>query len=137
MKKILAAVILCALMLLTACGSMTEKEDILALTRENEEFIINVARRGNYSEVLISEEVFHVYYDMDCVVFSTGADGLLTDTRTGFYYSFDGNPCGAGYANKWKFTEDENGWYGENVRTGSKYRTEHLFGNFYYFEGTW
>ena len=137
MKKILLAVLLCALMLLTSCGGMTAKEEIGAFAQANEALIINVSRRGNFDEMLIKPEVYHAYQEMDCVVYTTGKTGVLTDTRTGFYYSFDGQPCGAGYANKWKFTEDENGWYGENTRTGSRYRTEHLFGNFYYFEGTW
>ena len=135
MKKIVAALLLCAMMLLTACGTMTDKEDMLAFCQENEELIINVARRGNYSEVLIAGEVFHVYYDMDCVVFTTGAKGILTDSRSGFYYSFDGNPCGAGYANKWKLTEEDGEWVWYDTRSDAEYHTEHLYGDFYYFEG--
>ncbi len=137
MKKILVAMMLAALILLTACGSMTDKDDILTFAQANEEQLISAARRGNYAEILIMSEVFHAYYDMDCVVFTTGASGILTDTRSGLYYSFDGEPCGAGYANKWKLTEEGSGWAWYDIRSASEYYTEHLFGNFYYFEGTW
>ena len=137
MKRILLVILAAAAaLMMTGCGAPAE-EEIAAIAREDEALFADIAYGADPARALIDPEICHVYREVDCVVFTTGASGLLTDTRSGFYYSYNGQPCGAGYANKWKFTEEDGGWAWYDTRTPREYHTRHLFGNFYYFEGSW
>lgn len=137
MNKILLAALTLALLLLTGCASLTGGDDMAGFINANEELLTDAAVYSQHGRALILPEIHNVYAERDCVVFVTGASGLLTDTRYGFYYSLDGEPCGAAYANSWKLAAEGEGysWYDSLGRIS--YHTHHLTGNWYYFEGTW
>lgn len=137
MKRTLLLILAAVLMLLTGCSNLNSTDDIGAFVEENADLIIETSVRGNYDAMLMMPEIDNIYNSMDCVVFTTGTSGLLTDTRCGFYYSFDGAPAGAGYANTWKLSEKDGVYSWSDSKGRIEYHTTHLFGNFYYFEGTW
>lgn len=137
MKRIIALLMVFCILGLTGCSTLEAKDSINSFISENEELLTDAAVYGQYDRALILPEIYNVYWEMDCVVFTTGKSGLLTDTRCGFYYSFDGDPAGAGYANSWKLVEEDGGYCWHDNKGRMEYHTSHIYGNFYYFEGTW
>lgn len=137
MKKILFAILVVLMLALTGCSSLNSIESIEAFIHENESLLTDAAVYSQFDSALVMPEIFNVYAERDCVVFTTGYSGLLTDTRSGFYYSFDGEPAGAGYANSWKLSPSGDGFAWRDSKGRIDYHTYPVFGNFYYFEGTW
>lgn len=137
MKRIFILIMVFCTLVLTGCSALDKKDSMNDFITQNENLLTDAAIYSQHERALILDEIYNVYTEMDCVVFVTGYSGLLTDTRCGFYYSFDGEPAGAGYANSWKLSEEDGGfcWYDNKGRI--EYHTSHIFGNFYYFEGTW
>ena len=137
MKKILLVALIAVLFVLTGCSSLNGSDDINAFIAGNEELLTDAAVYGQHHRALILPEVHNVYAEHDCVVFVTGKSGMLDDTRYGFYYSYDGDPAGAGYANSWRLTAEGDSFFWRDNLGRMDYHTHQLFGNWYYFEGTW
>ena len=137
MKRILLAALIAMLLILTGCSSLNGSDDISAFITANEELLTDAAVYGQYHRALILPEVYNVHAEHDCIVFVTGASGILTDTRCGFYYSYNGEPAGAGYANSWRLTAEGDSFFWRDNLGRMDYHTRRLFGNWYYFEGTW
>lgn len=137
MKKILLAALIAMLLALTGCNGLIISDDMRTFITENEELLTDAAIYGQHHRALILPEVHNVYAEHDCIVFVTGKSGMLDDTRHGFYYSYDGDPAGAGYANSWKLTSEGDDYYWHDNLGRMDYHTRRLFGNWYYFEGTW
>lgn len=127
------------LYLITTVDDSTDKGDIFEFVRENEEELLKAIQDGDFSAFEDQGFIKEIDADETVVDFSCGGAGVGSGTSyVGFYYSPDNNmtaawcapssadslvPCGDGFE-----------WWEENG--DNHFYTEHICGNFYYYEAS-
>lgn len=116
-----------------------DKTEVFEFVRENEEELLKAIEGGDFSEFENQGFIKNIDDDDAVVEFSCGGAGMGSGTAyVGFYYTPDNDmtavwcapssaellsPCGSGF--EWREKKGDNRYY-----------TEHICGNFYYYEAS-
>ena len=127
------------LVLVMTSDDSADKDEIFTVVRENEEELLKAIESGDFSAFENQGFIKEIEDDDEAVDFSCGGAGVGSGTSyVGFYYTPDNDmtavwcapssslmlvPCGDGY--EWWEPNGDNHYY-----------TEHICGNFYYYEAS-
>ena len=137
MKKLLYAVALIVICLLSACSSnLTSKESVVNLYTKNEALFIDAASKKSFSdlekingvqEVLVRDN----YVDIEC-----GGSGFGSSTHYyGIFFSEDDDLCAVNVAGPLnELVKDGNGYRYEQSDGDNEYYVEPLGNHYYYYE---
>ena len=148
MKKILSVMpVFCLLFLMAMAAAFfafdallddrAGKEDVIAFVRENEEALLEAIEQGELSEYEKKGVVRKINAEETVVDFSCGGAGIGSGTSyVGFYYTPDDDMTAVWCA---PFSEDSlrpsgNGYEWQEANGDNCYYTEHICGQFYYYE---
>lgn len=154
MKKIICVLLVtCMLFSLTGCSNFlgsalffflvvtgddsADKDDVFEFVCENEEELIKAIEDGNFSDFENKGFIKDIDEDETAVDFSCGGGGVGPGTYyVGFYYTQDNDMTAVWCA---PTSDDsllpyENGFRWQEPNGDNWYYTEHICGNFYYYE---
>ena len=153
LKKALSLLVVVAMMLsLSGCGGAfffflsamgddrTDKEDISQFVCEKETELLEAIESGDFSQFENQGFIHEIDRDKKVVDFSCGGAGMGSGTSyVGFYYTPDDDMaalswCGPHSAAALK--PAGNGYEWQESNGDNRYYTEHICGNFYYYEAS-
>ena len=156
MKKIICVLlILCMLLTLVGCSEIlgsayflflvvmgddgAVKDDIFAFVREKENELLKAIQDGDFSDFENKGFIQDIDADKAVVDFSCGGAGIGSGTSyVGFYYTSDNDMtavwCAPSSADL--LTPLRNGFEWQEQNGDNRYYTEHICGNFYYYEAS-
>lgn len=127
------------LLLIATDDDRADKTEICAFVRENEEALIIAIEEGDYSSFEHTGFIGNIEANATAVEFSCGGVGIGSGTSyVGFYYTPDGDMtsvwCAPGSAELLVPSGEGFVWYEHNG--DNTYYTEHICGDFYYYEAS-
>ena len=116
-----------------------EKDEVFAFVSENEEELLNAIEKGDFSAFENQGFIQEIDADEAVVDFSCGGFGVGSGTSyVGFYYTSGNNMvavwCAPSYASA--LAPSGNGFEWQEPNGDNRYYTEHICGNFYYYEAS-
>lgn len=116
------------------------KEEILSFVRENEEALLEAVESGDYSDFENRGFIQGIDEGGTAVDFYCGGVGIApSSTYVGFFYTEENDPaaiwCAPGSADM--LTPSGNGLSWRETNGDNRYYTEHICGNFYYYESSY
>jgi len=157
MKKLLCVLlVLCMLVSLSGCAEKVlgsalflflaatgddsaDKEDIFEFVLKNEEALLKAIENEDFSSVENKGLIKDIDTDEAVVDFSCGGAGVGSGTSyVGFYYTAENNMAAVWCApsSVSSLTPSGNGFDWQEKNGDNRYYTEHICGNFYYYEAS-
>ena len=128
------------LLFLVATGDdSADKADVIAFVCENEEALLLDIEKGDFSAYKNTEFIKNINAEETVVDFSCGGAGIGSGTSyVGFYYSSENNMTAVWCApsSEDSLTPSEEGYAWQESNGDNYYYTEHICGNFYYYEAS-
>ena len=124
--------------LVASLDDRADKEEILKFVSENEEELLKAIEKGNFSAFENKGFVKEIDADETVVDFSCGGAGIGSGTcYVGFYYT-SGNDMKAVWCGSCagSLTPSGRGYVWREPNGDNAYYTEHICGNFYYYEAS-
>lgn len=127
------------LLLIAAGDNRADRTEIFGFVRENEEALMTAIEEGDFSALENTGFIRDIEADATVVDFSCGGFGVGSSTSyVGFYYTRNGDMtsvwCAPGSAELLLPSGEGFIWCEENG--DNTYYTEHVCGNFYYYEAS-
>lgn len=127
------------LLLIEAGDDRAEKDEVFTFVCENEEALLKAIEAGDYSEFENQGFIREIDAYETVVDFSCGGRGVGSGTSyVGFYYTSDDDMtavwCAPSSEDLLTAFGDGFGWQEENG--DNRYYTQHICGNFYYYEAS-
>lgn len=129
------------LMALVAAGdNRADKQEIMEFVRESEQVLLAAVESKDFSDFENQGFINDVRVDQKVVDFDCGGAGIGSGTSyVGFYYTPENDMaalwCAPSSAKSLKPEGDGFGWQERNG--DNRYYTEHICGNFYYYEASY
>ena len=124
------------LFLIGVNDNRTDKEDIFAFVREREEELLQVIECGDFSAFENKGFIGDIQASGTCIDFSRGGAGIGSGTSyVGFFYTPD-NDITAVWCAGGPLTPSGDGYAWQQEDGDNRYYTEHICGNFYYYEAS-
>ena len=127
------------LFLVAAGDDSADKADVIAFVCENEEALLLDIEKGDFSAYENTEFIKNINAEETVVDFSCGGAGIGSGTSyVGFYYSSENNMTAVWCApsSEDSLTPSEEGYAWQESNGDNYYYTEHICGNFYYYEAS-
>ncbi|MBQ2668454.1 MAG: hypothetical protein IJF56_07515 [Clostridia bacterium] len=116
-----------------------EKDEVFAFVSENEEELLNAIEKGDFSAFENQGFIQEIDADESVVDFSCGGYGVGSGTfYAGFYYTPDNNMTAIWCApvSSDVLIPSGNGFEWQEPNGDNRYYTEHIIGNFFYYEAS-
>ena len=125
------------LFLVATGADSADKDEVFDFVRENEEELLKAIEAGDYSAFENQGFIKDIDTDETVVDFSCGGAGVGSGTSyVGFYYTLENDMaavwCAPSSASA--LTPFGNGFEWQEPNGDNRYYTEHICGNFYYYE---
>ena len=127
------------LLLAATSNDSADKDDVFKFVCEEEEALLKAIEDGNFSAFENKGFIQDIDADKAVVDFSCGGAGIGSGTSyVGFYYTSDNDMtavwCAPSSADL--LTPLRNGFEWQEQNGDNRYYTEHICGNFYYYEAS-
>ena len=127
------------LFLIAMGDDRADEEDIFAFVIENEEALLQAIETGDFSAFENQGIIREIDVTENVVEFSCGGAGVGSGTAyVGFYYTADNNMsalwCAPASADA--LTPSGDGYAWQEPNGDNQYYTDHICGNFYYYEAS-
>lgn len=127
------------LFLVATGDDSADKDEVFDFVRKNEEKLLKAIEAGDYSAFENQGFVKNIDADETVVDFSCGGAGFASSTSyVGFYYTPENDMAAVWCApsSTSALTPSGNGFEWQEPNGDNRYYTEHICGNFYYYEAS-
>ena len=125
------------LFLVATGDDSADKDEVFDFVSENEEELLKAIEAGDYSTFENQGFIKRIYTDETVVDFSCGGAGVGPNTSyVGFFYTLDNDMTAVWCAPASSLTPSGNGFEWQEANGDNRYYTEHICGNFYYYEAS-
>ena len=137
LENVLGGTLFC--LLVAAGDDSADKDDIFAFVCDNEQDLLKAIENEDFSAFENKGFIKSVDADADVVEFSCGGAGIGSGTYyVGYYYTQDNDMAAVWCApsSAASLTSSGNGFEWKETNGDNRYYTEHISGNFYYYEAS-
>ena len=125
------------LFLVATGDDSADKDEVFDFVSENEEELLKAIEAGDFSAFENQGFIKDIDPDETVVDFSCGGAGVGPNTSyVGFFYTLDNDMTAVWCAPASSLTPSGNGFEWQEANGDNRYYTEHICGNFYYYEAS-